>query len=231
MFVACVPKSASTFLKNVLVALTGYRDLFDVFAAGQNEHDLYLPSLIEFADVDSVTQQHCRASEANIQLMQAFRIRPVVLVRNIFDAMVSQLDFHRNGAYLNSYFRGDFLTLDETTQIDLLIDNLVPWYLQFVASWQLAEKEGRLEVLWLSYEDLTSNKTGSIENVLSFYGVGASEKNIEAVIASTEAEARRNRFNKGVAGRGAKALTDDQKSRIISLTRYYPDTDFSLIGL
>ena len=63
----------------------------------------------------------CRASEANIQLMQAFRIRPVVLVRNIFDAMVSQLDFHRNGAYLNSYFRGDFLTLDETTQIDPLM--------------------------------------------------------------------------------------------------------------
>ncbi|HEX7296516.1 MAG TPA: hypothetical protein VF251_12225, partial [Pyrinomonadaceae bacterium] len=34
IFIACVPKSASTFLKNLLVNLTGYRDLFAVYAAG-----------------------------------------------------------------------------------------------------------------------------------------------------------------------------------------------------
>src|SRR5262249_44452981 len=85
IFIACVPKSASTFLKNLLVNVTGYRDLFTVYAAGQNEHEVYLPTLRESAHLDTVTQQHCRASDANIHLMQAFGIRPVVLVRNIFD--------------------------------------------------------------------------------------------------------------------------------------------------
>ena len=231
IFIACVPKSASTFLKNVLAELTGYRDVFAVFAAGQNEHDLYLPSLVETADTNTVTQQHCRASEANIQLMQGFGIRPIVLVRNIFDSIISQLDFYRQGAFFNSYFRADFMGMDQETQIDLLIDNLTPWYLQFVASWHLAEKERRLEIMWLTYEELTANKPQSIETVLAFYGLGASKKNIERAIASTEAQTRRNRFNKGVAGRGAKTLTDEQKSRIISLTRYFPETDFSLIGL
>ncbi|MBA2703465.1 MAG: hypothetical protein H0U60_06415, partial [Blastocatellia bacterium] len=68
LFIACVPKSASTFLKNLLVNLTGFRDLFTVYAAGQNEHEIYLPTLREFADLDTVTQQHCRASDANVHL-------------------------------------------------------------------------------------------------------------------------------------------------------------------
>src|SRR5215471_7879860 len=71
IFIACVPKSASTFLKNLLVSVTGYRDLFTVYAAGQSEHEIYLPTLRDSAHVDTVTQQHCRASDANIHLMQA----------------------------------------------------------------------------------------------------------------------------------------------------------------
>src|SRR5438552_11584789 len=88
LFIACVPKSASTFLKNLLVNLTGYRDLFAVYAAGQTEHEIYLPTLRESAGLDTVTQQHCRASDANVHLMQAFGIRPVILVRNVFDSVM-----------------------------------------------------------------------------------------------------------------------------------------------
>jgi len=231
IFIACVPKSASTFLKNVLVALTGFKDLFAVYAAGQNEHEIYLPTIAEYAGLSTVTQQHCRASEANVQMMQAFEIRPVVLVRNIFDAVVSLLDFYRQGAYFNTYFRSDFLSLDEETQIDLLIDNVVPWYLQFVASWDLVEKEQRLEIFWQSYEDLTKNKSASITGLLEFYGLGASLASIERAVSVTEADARRNRFNKGVKGRGKFVLSDAQKNRIARLTKYHPSTDFGRIGL
>ncbi len=231
IFIACVPKSASTFLKNVLVGITGYRDLFAVFAAGQNEHDLYLPVLNEFAEQNTVTQQHARASEANIQLMQAFGIRPVVLVRNIFDAVVSLHDFYKTGAYFNSYFRDSFLDLDDHTQVDLLIDNIVPWYLQFVASWSLVEKEKRLEILWLDYDELIQNKEDSIDSILRYYGLGAARAAIQKSVETTEADARRNRFNKGVAGRGVKNLTNEQKERIISLTKYHPRVDFGGIGL
>src|SRR3989442_9546064 len=134
LFIACVPKSASTFLKNLLVNLTGYRDLFTVDAAGQSEHEIYLPTLRECAHLDTVTQQHCRELDANVHLMQAFDIRPVVLVRNIFDSVMSLLDFYNKGAFQTSYFRADWPALDEETKIDLLIENVVPWYFQFVAS-------------------------------------------------------------------------------------------------
>lgn len=232
IFIACVPKSASTFLKNVLVGLTGFKDAFMVYAAGQTEHEIYLPILQETAHLNTVTQQHCRASDANVHMMQAFGISPVVLVRNIFDSVMSLLDFYNNqGAYFNSYFRADFQSLAEETKVDLLIDNVIPWYFQFVASWDLVEKQDRLAIKWLSYEDLIADKAAAVQDVLKFNSLGAPEKAIERKIKETESESRKIRFNKGVAGRGKTGLTEQQKERIRRLSKYYPTTDFGRIGL
>ena len=231
LFIACVPKSASTFLKNLLVNVTGYRDLFTVYAAGQTEHEIYLPTLRESAQLDTVTQQHCRASDANVHLMQGFGIRPVVLVRNIFDSVMSLFDFYNRGAFQTSYFRSDWQALDEEMKIDLLIENVIPWYFQFVASWDLAEKQKRLELHWLSYEELIADKPSSVLKVLKFYGLGASRQGVEQRIREIESEERKIRFNKGVAGRGKLGLKDRQKEQIRRLARFYPSTDFGRIGL
>ncbi len=211
--------------------LTGYRDLFTVYAAGQSEHEIYLPTLRELAHLDTVTQQHCRASDANVHLMQAFGIRPVVLVRNIFDSVMSLLDFYNKGAFQTSYFRADWPALDEEMKIDLLIENVIPWYFQFVASWDLAEKQKRLEVHWLSYEDLVADKASSVLKVLEFYGLGASRRGVEQRIREIESGERKIRFNKGVTGRGRSGLNNQQKEQIRRLTRFYPSTDFGRIGL
>lgn len=231
IFIACVPKSASSFLKNVLVGVTGYRDVLLAASPGQFEQEIYLPTLKHAARVDSVTQQHSRASEMNIQLMQAFGIRPVVLVRNIFDSVISLLDFYDNGAYFTSFFRADYTSLDRETRVDLLIDNLVPWYFQFVSSWSEAAKQKRFDVHWLTFEGLVSDKKGSIGDILKYYGLGAPNRAIEEAIKIAESEKRRTRFNRGVAGRGASGLTDRQKERIRRFADYYPSTDFSCIGL
>jgi Sulfotransferase domain len=154
-----------------------------------------------------------------------------VLVRNIFDSVMSLLDFYNKGAFQTSYFRADWLLLDEETKIDLLIENVIPWYFQFVASWDLAEKQKRLEVLWLSYEELVADKSSSVLKVLEFYGLGASRRGVEQRIREIESEERKIRFNKGVTGRGRSGLHDRQKEQIRRLAKYYPSTDFGRIGL
>jgi hypothetical protein len=231
LFIACVPKSASTFLKDLLLSVTDYRDLFTVYAAGQSEHEIYLPTLRESAHLDTVTQQHCRASDANVHLMQGFGIRPVVLVRNIFDSVMSLFDFYNKGAFRTSYARADWPLLDDETKIDLLIENVIPWYFQFVASWDLAEKQKRIELHWLSYEELVADKPAAVLKVLEFYGLGASRRGVEERIREIESEERKIRFNKGVTGRGRTGLNDRQKEQIRRLTRFYPSTDFGRIGL
>jgi hypothetical protein len=215
----------------VLLKLSGYRDAFMVYSSTQFEQELYLPTLLRTARSDTVTQQHCRASDANLQLMQAFGIRPVVLVRNIFDSVMSLLDFYNAGASFFSYFRGDYSSLDVETKIDLLIDNFVPWYFQFVSSWRRVEEQKGLDLMWLTYEEMIADKPACVRNLLGFYGLGASQHSIEEMIIETEDEKRATRFNKGVAGRGASGLNQRQKDRIRGMTRYYPTTDFSRIGL
>lgn len=231
LFIACAPKSGSTFLKNVLVNLTKFRPIFSVFAALQNEHELDLPIWARFGTENTVTQQHCRASEANVQLMQAFGIRPIILVRNIYDTTISLRDFYRTGFTTTTYYnREDFDRSTEEQQADLIIDNVLPWYFQFISSWQRAETDKRLEVIWLKYEDMIRDKTATVERLLRFYGLNIKRPTIEHVVATTEGDTRRNRFNKGVAGRG-EMLTARQKERIVALARHYPSADFRCVGL
>lgn len=232
LLIACQPKSGSTFLKNVLCEVTGFRDLFLFHASGQSEQDLFYPSLLEFATVPTVTQQHCRAAEANLQILQAFGMRAVVLVRNLADVVVSLRDFYTQGAILGTFFPHDaWRKFDEEQQADLIIDHIVPWHLQFLSSWQQAEKEQRIPILWLTYEELTRDRVRAVEHVLAFYGLPAPEEKITTALAAVAGEKRRNRFNRGVSGRGSDALTAAQHARIRQLAAYFPGTDFTLFGL
>jgi hypothetical protein len=144
---------------------------------------------------------------------------------------MSLLDFYNEGAFQTSYFRADWQLLDEETKIDLLIENVIPWYFQFVSSWDLAEKQKRIEIHWLTYEELVADKPSSALRVLEFYGLGASRRGIEKRIGELESEGRKIRFNKGVTGRGRSGLSDRHKDQIRRQPRYYPSTDFGRIGL
>lgn len=232
VFVACAPKSGSTFLKNLLLGVTGFRDMFSTWAALQNEQELDLPQLVHLAAENTVTQQHCRATEGNIQLMQAFGIRPVVLVRNIFDTAMSLRDFYDGGFIYSTFFEREYwVELTPEEKIDLLIDHVLPWYMQFLASWQRVAREGRLEVFWLTYEELTADPPAALSRVLGFYGLQAKPEDMQRVVSTRGGDRRGNRFNQGVSGRGEAGLSASQKARILALARHFPQTDFSAFGL
>jgi hypothetical protein len=232
IFLACAPKSGSTFLKNVLQSVTGFKPMFSVFAALQNEQELDLPNLIRLGDQNTVTQQHARASEANIQMMQGFGIRPIVLVRNIFDTVASLLDFYTGGYVFSTYFeKDDFLALSREEKVDLLIKFVIPWYFQFVASWQKAEREGRLDMMWITYEEMLADKPAAVRRILDFNDIKVPSGLIETKVVEIEGEKDKNRFNKGKAGRGNEVLSNVERERIISLAQYFPKADFTPLGV
>lgn len=232
VFIACAPKSGSTFLKKLLLEATGFRDVFSVYAGLQNEQDLDLPQLAQFARNDTVTQQHCRASEANIHLMQAFGIRPLVLVRDIFDTAMSLRDFYDGGFVYSTFFERDrYIALDDRQRLDLIIDFVVPWYFQFVASWQRAERDQRLNVMWVDYADVVGQTEHTLRTILAFHGLDLSDERVRQVIDARVRDKRGNRFNRGTAGRGSTGLDAEQRSRIVSLARHFPGVDFSRLGL
>src|SRR6187551_3281662 len=94
ILLACMPKSGSSFLSAALAQAAGYPLYQFVYTYDRNEQDLYLPALVSGLGLPSptVTQQHVRATGSNLDLTQVFNLRVVLLVRNLFDALVSLRD-------------------------------------------------------------------------------------------------------------------------------------------
>ena len=197
----------------------------------ENEQELYLPAIRYMARTDKIVQQHCRASTPNIHLIQAFDMKPVVLVRNLFDTLVSLMDFWDGTAVRNSYFYGNWRDFDRDAKLETLTGHVAPWYVSFFASWKMAEGSGSLDPYWVTYETMMSNKTETLMTVMTFAGLAPDAQKIDGLVSNLEANRQSTRLNKGVSGRGDDAFSADQKSRIRDLTNAFPDIDFSPIGL
>jgi len=230
VFIACMPKSGSTFLKLALCALTGWPEAVVTYAFLQNEQELYLPFLRKIARNDTVSQQHVRATVPNLQMMQAFKIRPVVLVRNLYDAVVSYTDFFDSGARTSTFFAARWDDLPRERKLDLVIDNFVPWYTAFYASWCDVIRYDQLDCRLLRYEDMIADKQGTLESLAGFYGLDKSAADCAGAIELVDGRKDKTHFNKGQAGRGGE-LSEAQQDRIRHLASYYPDVDFGPVGL
>lgn len=234
LLVACMPKSGSTFLVNALSELTGYRYVYLAYAYERSEQNLYLPKLIDSFSFGSVTHIHLRATESTIDLMKMFSIRPVILVRNIFDIVVSIRDhmFNEGFEFPTFFCDENFEDLDEKSQFDFIIEQGIPWYFNFYVSWHKAISEKRIEGLWLIYEEVVSDWHKTLRVVADFYGIDKADEEIDHALQQTAIKSKKKiRFNKGVVGRGLTFLTKEQRDRIVSMARFYPWIDFSKIGI
>jgi sulfotransferase family protein len=235
LFVACMPRTASTFLSEAICELTGFKrvELADTYA--ENEQELDVPRLLDAYSYGSVTQQHVLANARTIELMQRYSIRPVVLVRNVFDIVISIRDFlHTEGcAKWPTFFCTDesFRSLDEASQLEQIVELGIPWYFDFFVSWNEAKRRQAVDTLWVTYEDAVADWAGTMAQIATFYGIERDRDAIESALERTRARASSLRLNKGTSGRGETILHESARERIERYARFYPEIDFSLIGL
>jgi hypothetical protein len=235
VFVACMPRTGSTFLTETLCELTGFRrvELTDVYA--ENEQELDVPRLLDAYAYGSVTQQHVVANARTVKLLRDFGIRPVVLVRDIFDVVISVRHFllTEGCGKWPTFFTTDerFRRLDEAAQYEQIVELGLPWYFDFFVSWADVAKRGTLETLLLTYDAVASDWADALGRVATFYDLDTSPPAIEAALARTTPRASSLRFNQGTPGRGRAALPRGTADRIRRYTRFYPDVDFTAIGL
>jgi hypothetical protein len=235
LFLACMPRTASTFLSEAICELTGFRRVELADAYSENEQELDVPRLLDAYGYGSVTQQHLLANARTIELMQRYSIRPVVLVRNVFDVVISIRDFlHTEGCgKWPTFFCTDesFRSLDDATQVEQIVELGIPWYFDFFVSWQEATRRQAVETLWVTYEDAVADWATTIARIATFYGIEQDQAAIEGALERTQARASSLRLNKGTTGRGETILHASARDRIEHYTRCYPGIDFSLIGL
>ncbi len=238
VFIACMPKTASTFLSFVLSELTGFTRVTLYEGLERTEQEPYLPKIIDAYSFPSVTQQHMKATRYNLRILRAFSIKPVILVRNIFDIPISLREyFFEEGLHKSFAFfaNKNFADLDEQTQLDCIIELSLPWFIDFYVSWFEACRTGRIDAMWLTYEEAVTDWKATLQKVLNFYKIKKSDQEIEDALQKTLGKGSQKvvniRLNKGFAGRGRLALTQSQKDKIIGLTRFYPWVDFTRLGI
>jgi hypothetical protein len=230
--VAAAPRTGSTFLSNVLIQVTKLQNFRLCSGYSTNEHDLYLPALCMMNNSGCVSQMHMKGTFHNASLMNRFNIRPIILVRNIFDIVASLFDDLRMKEERSGYHIGkigfSFLWLDSATKnlndddlIDMIIDLAIPWYVNFYVSWYRLTEQHIVNPIWVNYEDLMNDKNNTVISILNFIDFP-----FNGEINSTILNKKHSTYNKGGSGRGDIFLSDERKRRIMKKFSYYEDVNF-----
>lgn len=231
IYISCFPKSGSSYVTRTLSNLTKTKIHRVNYQFLQNEQEIYLPSLID-ANLFKrfLTQQHTRATDPNIKLLNNYKIKPIILVRNIYDIVISLRDYILVAPKMPmAYVTEDIRRLTEVEQYDFVIDHMLPWYFNFYVSWYKAESENKIEFLWTSYEKMLEDKFSFFREILEFLSFKISDNKIMEEMNNIDK--KNDKFNRGLKGRGDKLLSKNQKEKIIQFSKYYNSVDFSLIGI
>lgn len=227
-----LPKSSSTYSTRALSRILGADIYKDIVTQDRfTPKDLSVPAIVNARDKVTVSQVHLVASGANLRILQNFRMPVAILLRNLFDVVVSLRD-HMNG---NQYFSSILIphaydTLSPHDKLDYIIDTAVPWMVTFYVSWAQAMSRGDVETEFVFYEDMVSAQVPFFSKICARFGQQVSDADVNRALAAVEKSAA-TRFNVGKPGRGASELSDAQIARIRRHADYYPGIDFTPLGL
>jgi len=142
ILLACMPKSGSTYLAAILSKLPDSRTTSWVPHHGRREQELCYRRLREDNEAfpshaNSVAQHHVRYSGTTRVYMKEFNLKPVVLVRNIYDIIPSLIDHHRLNSvvYPMAYAPADIAEWNFERSSRFVTDMVIPWYFNFFMSW------------------------------------------------------------------------------------------------
>ena len=222
ILLACMPKSGSTYLSDLLAALPLMHRAHLVPNYGRREQVLAVEQLAQYRRINYVSQLHLKPSSVTHELVRAFGLRPVVLTRNLWDVMASLRDHMYGGLFDWSMAQVDsaFLQWDEARQYDFLARAMMPWFIDFHVSWfRVPDK------LALRYETLIAEPAATLAHVAEWAHLPASAQDVATAIAKV---GRSRTFNKGGSGRG-QAVPEAARAHVRALASYYPDVDFTSV--
>lgn len=230
VFLAFAPKAAGTFLRHAVIEATGGELVRVVHAQGGRDAQLYYPTLLAYflgglCRGPLTAHVHMQALPANVKMLEALDIRPVIMLRGIPDMLASYWDMldREAGALengLNCAIPSDWPQMGAADKADFLIDMLGPWYASYYATW-LAYGAGNDRVLTLRYEDMLDNPAAILAAVLRHSGLEQPRPLCDLVVNDLWEDRYTLRFNQGVTGRGRQYFSPEQRLRLRRMLGYY----------
>jgi hypothetical protein len=218
ILIACMPKSGSTFLSEVIGQCPGFRRAILTPSAGRREQEIDEQLLRKLDRVSFVAQHHVRNSDWTAEMCRSHRVTPIVLVRSLQDVVVSLRDHMRRESAVFPQFFADarHAALDDAALEQMIARLALPWYLNFYMSWR--ETPG---AMMIAYEDLTAAPTEVIRDILNFAGANAADAEVEEALARVSARDA-SRLNVGITCRGAD-LRPETIRTMLDLIDLYPE--------
>lgn len=219
ILLACMPKSASTFLATALSEVKGLRRCRLIPHGGGREQELCPTRLSRYNHCSYIAQQHTRYSAWTQQLITQYRMTPVVLVRDLADCVASIRDQYRRepqGVGPTAFFLPGHVNLSDAEIEDAIVRFSLPWYFNFYASWRSAK-----DVPIYDYEDYTRDSLPVMADILKHAGRATSKSELEDALAVVN-KGQVAQFNVGKPGRGSE-LSPNAKDLLRAMLDFYPD--------
>ncbi len=202
IFLACAPKSGSTYMARLLEAATHRSGLKASYQMGHDEQNIYEPALRRCVRKLSVVQQHTQGGDNNIALLAKFSLRPIVLTRSLPDIVMSLLDhvhLHKHTRNPMAFAPGDFLEWPEEDQLHWITWSYMPWYFSFYQSWKT--NGPRVDAIWTEFSEMIARPVEIVREVLGKLELPCDEASLESA-SDPHKSGKFTRINKGVEGRG-----------------------------
>lgn len=234
MFIACCPKSASTWFSHLLAkAIPGYRYLHpEEFRRPDGNGCKITPAVLdEFAGKFAVGRAHTPATSANLAMMDKAFGKHMFSMRDLRDVTVSL--YHHVHWYPRSAFidtgetrrlpwhplPSEVLTYPKQKCLDTIIAELMPALATFVRQW-LHVPRRQENCLLLRYEDITRNTEAELHRVLRFFDIPICHRRIRTLIDRhhrSRLDIGTWKFRKGEIGAWQQELTARQQDAITDL--------------
>lgn len=228
ILLSCFPKSGSSFTASVISETGNYERMGLVYAYGMREQELDSRKCYQLRNTSFIAQHHVRHSEYTAKLIFQYNLTPVVLVRNIYDCIVSMADHIRSENYkwpMCTLFEEHCNLSDHDLHL-MVTDYFVPWYINFYVGWITSP----VNPLLVTYEGMVDDQVTFFEKILRADGYQPKEREIDDAIEICMSGKHKIRLNNGVINRG-KILPSEVREKVHQLVSYYPSIDFSPVGI
>ncbi|MCB1275294.1 sulfotransferase domain-containing protein [Prosthecobacter sp.] len=204
IFLACFPKSGSTYMARLLEEATHRIGLKAAYEMGHNEQNIDEEALRRCVRKLSVVQQHTQGGENNVALLAKYRMQPIVLTRNLPDIVVSLLDhmhLHQHTRNPMAFAPGQFFEWPQDEQLRWITWAYMPWYFSFYQSWKT--NGDKVNAQWVEFDDLTTRPVETVTQLLARMNLPCDAAALERA-SNPHTSGKNSRINKGLAGRGAQ---------------------------
>ncbi|WP_209431907.1 sulfotransferase domain-containing protein [Labrys sp. LIt4] len=214
---ACMPKSASTFITSAIANAVKLNSVNLIPSYGRREQELCEIRLAQNAGLDYIAQHHIKHSTWTEELCSDYDVSIIVLIRSLFDVVVSIRDHVHRESPVNPFFYLDkqHLNRDEAELEHMIAMLAIPWYINFYMGWR-SSKAARI----FMYEDFVVDQNKAISEMLAFAGIPANAAQIAAGLEAARSQG--SRINVGKAGRGMN-LKPETVRMIMDMLAAYPE--------